>query len=317
MGRRFLSNRGFSEKFDPGCSKGVVIGNFREEPMKEKRGTAVVTGASSGMGREIARGLAERGFQVLGAARRLDRLSALAEELEGFTAQQVDLADSKSLEAFSAHLSQLPEPVAVLVNNAGYSLRGAIEDVDVDATKKMFDVNVFALMRVTQACLPGMRRQRRGTVVNISSMAGKFPFPMSGAYAATKHAVEAITDALRMEVRPFGIKVITIRPGFVNTEFNEVASRLTGDLMAKTDPDYKTLYEASGAAIGKLFVNATVPGPDLIAEMVVEAVLSDSPKRVYSGGFLSEEFLAQRFGLDDEGFDRYMSEKTGLAGLKV
>jgi hypothetical protein len=87
--------------------------------------------------------------------------------------------------------------------------------------------------------------------------------------------------------------------------------------MAKTDPDYKTLYEASGAAIGKLFVNATVPGPDLIAEMVVEAVLSDSPKRVYSGGFLSEEFLAQRFGLDDEGFDRYMSEKTGLAGLKV
>ena len=285
--------------------------------MTDKRGTAVVTGASSGMGREIARGLAEKGFQVIGAARRMDRLRALTEELEGFTAQQVDFSDPKSLEAFCAYLSKLPEPVAVLVNNAGYSLRGAIEDVDVEAAKKMFDVNVFALMRVTQACLPGMRNQRRGTVVNISSMVGKFPFPMSGVYAATKHAVEAITDALRMEVRPFGIKVIKIRPGFVNTEFNEVANRLAGDLLARTDPDYKPLYQESGAAVGKLFVNATVPGPEVIAEMVVEAVLSDSPKMVYSGGFLSEEFLAHRFELDDEGFDRYMSEKTGLAGLKL
>ena len=285
--------------------------------MTHNKGTAVVTGASSGMGREIARGLAGKGYQVIGAARRLDRLRALAEELEGFTAQQVDLSDSKSLEAFCTYLHQLPEPVDILVNNAGYSLRGAIEDVDVEAAKKMFDVNVFALMRVTQACLPGMRGQRQGTVVNISSMVGKFPFPMSGAYAATKHAVEAISDALRMEVRPFGIKVIKVRPGFVNTEFNEVASRLTGDLMAKTDPDYKPVYETSGAAIGRLFVNATVPGPEVIAEMVLEAVLSDSPKMVYSGGFLSEEFLAHRFELDDEDFDRYLSEKTGLASLKV
>jgi short-subunit dehydrogenase len=285
--------------------------------MMEERGTAVVTGASSGMGREIARVLAGKGFQVIGAARRLDRLRALSEELQGFTPHQVDLSDLKSLEAFCASLRELPEPVAVLVNNAGYSLRGAIEDVAVEAVKKMFDVNLFALMRVTQACLPGMRSRRRGTVVNISSMAGKFPFPMSGAYAATKHALEAITDALRVEVRPFGIRVITIRPGFVNTEFNEVASRLTGDLLARTDPDYKPLYQASGAAIGKLFVQATVPGPEVIADMVLEAVLSDSPNIVYSGGFLSEEFLRRRFELDDAGFDRYLSEKTGLASLKI
>lgn len=285
--------------------------------MAEKRGTAVVTGASSGMGREIAKSLAQNGFQVVAAARRMDRLKALAEEFESVTAQEVDLSAPASLEAFCTYLGGLPEPVSLLVNAAGYSIRGAIEDVPLEAAKKMFEVNVFALMRVTQACLPGMRQQRKGTIVNISSMVGKFPFPMSGAYAATKHAVEGITDALRMEVRPFGIRVLTIRPGFVNTEFNEVANRLTGDLLARTDADYKPLYQASGEAIGKLFVNATVPGPDVIAQMVLEAVLSDSPKFVYSGGFMSEEFLGKRFALDDEGFDRFMSKKTGLADLKV
>jgi short-subunit dehydrogenase len=291
--------------------------HVQEVHMAEKRGTAVVTGASSGMGREIAKSLGQNGFRVVAAARRMGRLKALSEEFAGITAQEVDLSAPASLEAFCTYLTGLSEPVSLLVNNAGYSIRGAIEDVPLEAAKKMFEVNVFALMRVTQACLPGMRHQRKGTVVNISSMAGKFPFPMSGAYAATKHAVEAITDALRIEVRPFGIRVLTIRPGFVNTEFNEVANRLTGDLLARTDPDYKPLYQTSGAAIGEMFVNATVPGPDVIAQMVLEAVLSDSSKFVYSGGFMSEELLGKRFALDDEGFDRFMSEKTGLAGLKV
>ena len=146
----------------------------------------------------------------------------------------------------------MPEPVSVLINNAGYSIRGAVEDVPPHAVRRVFQVNVFSLIRVTQACLPGMRKARKGRVINVSSMAGKFAFPMSGVYAATKHAVEAVTDALRIEVRPFGIRVVAIRPGFTATEFNEAATRITGDLMAKTDPDYKPLYETSGAAVGKM-----------------------------------------------------------------
>ncbi len=284
----------------------------------EKNGqVALVTGASSGIGRETAIMLAEKGFQVLAAARRMDRLVELAGQVEGITPMDVDLSDLDDLEKFCQHISGLSEPVSVLINNAGYSLRGVLEDVSIEAAKRMFEVNVFALMQVTQACLPGMRKMREGTIVNVSSMAGKFAFPGSGPYAATKHAVEAITDALRIEIRPFGIRVVAIRPGFIATEFNDVANSLTGDLFARTDRDYKPVYETSGKAIGKMFVDATVPGPELIAKIILEAVLSDSPKAVYHAGLFSEEFLGNRASLDDEGFDEYLSEKTGLKHLKL
>ena len=278
---------------------------------------ALVTGASSGIGRETAIMLAGRGFQVLAAARRMDRLTELADQVEGITPIDVDLSDPDDLEKFCQHVSGLPEPVSVLINNAGYSLRGVLEDVVIEAAKRMFQVNVFALMQVTQACLPGMRKMRGGTIVNLSSMAGKFAFPGSGPYAATKHAVEAITDALRIEVRPFGIRVVAIRPGFIATEFNDVATTQTGDLFARTDPDYMPVYETSGKGIGKMFANATVPGPELIANIILEAVLSDSPKAIYHAGLFSEEFLGKRTTLDDEGFDEYLSEKTGLKDLKL
>ena len=284
----------------------------------EKAGqVALVTGASSGIGRETAVMLAEQGFQVLAAARRMDRLTELAGQVEGVTPIDVDLSDSDDLEKFCQHVSGLSEPVSVLINNAGYSLRGALEDVPIEAAKRMFQVNVFALMKVTQACLPGMRKMRAGTIVNVSSMAGKFAFPGSGPYAATKHAVEAITDALRIEIRPFGIRVVAIRPGFIATEFNDVANSMTGDLFARTDPDYKPVYETSGKAIGKMFIDATVTGPELIAKIIVDAVLSDSPKAIYHAGLYSEEFLGNRATLDEERFDAYLSEKIGLKDLKL
>jgi short-subunit dehydrogenase len=279
--------------------------------------TAVVTGASSGIGSETAKRLAGKGFAVIAAARRLDRLEELKSQFASIVPMQVDLSVAEDVERFCHALSSLREPVSILVNNAGYSIRGAIEDVAPEAARRVFQVNVFSLIRVTQACLPAMRKARRGRIINVSSMVGKFPFPMSGVYAATKHAVEALTDALRMEVRPFGIRVVAIRPGFTSTEFNEVAARISGDLMARTDPDYKPLYEASGAAIGKMFVNATVPGPEVIADLILEAVESDSPKAAYAGSFLSEELLGRRAALDDDAFDAWLSEKTGLAGLKV
>jgi NAD(P)-dependent dehydrogenase (short-subunit alcohol dehydrogenase family) len=140
---------------------------------------------------------------------------------------------------------------------------------------------------------------------------------MSGPYASTKYAVEGITDALRMELRPFGIHVAAIRPGPIATEFNEVANELTGDLMSRTDPDYKTVYQTAGAATGKMFAGLEVPGPDIIAELIVEAVASDAPKAVYSAGPFSDEFLGQRAKLDDDGFHRFMLEKFDLMNLTV
>jgi NADP-dependent 3-hydroxy acid dehydrogenase YdfG len=278
---------------------------------------ALVTGASSGIGRETAIRLGEKGYQVIGAARRIDRLNELAGRIPEFMAKQVDLSDPVETESFCQYIERLPEPVSVLVNNAGYSIRGALEDVSMDALRRMYEVNLFALVRVTQACIPGMRRLRKGRIVNLSSIVGRFTFPMSGPYASTKYAVEGITDALRMELRPFGIHVAAIRPGPIATEFNEVANELTGDLMSRTDPDYKTVYQTAGAATGKMFAGLEVPGPDIIAELIVEAVASDAPKAVYSAGPFSDEFLGQRAKLDDDGFHRFMLEKFDLMNLTV
>jgi len=281
------------------------------------RGRALVTGASSGIGRETARRLAHEGFQVIVLARRRERLAELAKQNQNIIPEPVDLSDELALEKFCQEISTSPEPITVLVNNAGFSVRGVIEDVSVASIRRLFEVNLFALIRITQACLPGMRRLRRGTIVNLSSVVGKFPYPTSGPYAATKHAVEAISDALRMEVRPFGIRVVTIRPGVIGTEFNDVANKLTGDLLSRTDPDYKPLYQAYGTAMGKLFSNLTIPGPEMIADLIIEAVLSDSPKAAYCAGPMVEEILGPRTRLDDDAFYQFMSEKTGLWNLKV
>lgn len=283
--------------------------------MEQRIKTALVTGASSGVGRETALGLAEKGFQVIAVARRMERLKELAGIQPGITPRQVDLGNSEDVDTFCTSLSDLPSPVSVLINNAGYSLRGGLEDVSIESSKSLFEVNFFSLIKITQCCLPGMRKMRHGTIVNLSSMVGQFTFPMSGVYAASKHALEAVSDALRMEVRPFGIRVVTIRPGPLATEFNDVANTLTGDLMSRTDPDYTPLYQAAGAALGKMFGGIAIPGPDLIADLILEAVLSPAPRAVYSAGPMAEEFHRKRFELNDDDFDRYMSEKTGLADL--
>jgi short-subunit dehydrogenase len=285
--------------------------------MAEQKQTALITGASSGMGRETAIKLAKNGFQVIAAARRIDRLNELAEQFQNISPMQVDLSQSQDTEVFCDYISTLPIPVSVLINNAGYSIRGALEDVSMEAIKRIFEVNLFALIRITQACLPGMRSLRKGTIVNLSSIVGKFAFPGSGVYAATKYAVEGISDALRIELAPFGIRVVAIRPGPIATEFNEVGNKFTGDLMAKTDPDYKPLYQTAGAATGKIFASLSIPGPDLIADCIVQAVLSDAPKVVYSAGPLSEEFLGKRSSLDDNEFHRFMLEKFDLMGLRI
>ena len=285
--------------------------------MSKQKETALVTGASSGIGRETAIKLADKGFAVIAAARRMDRLAEMADQVGGITPVQVDLSQPDDTEKFCGYLSDLSAPVSVLVNNAGYSVRGAIEDVTIQAARRLFEVNLFALMRVTQACLPAMRRQRKGMVVNLSSIVGKFTFPGSGIYAASKHALEAITDAMRLELEPLGIKVVTIRPGPIATEFNDVATEMTGDLIARTDADYKPIYQTAGEHTGKIFADLHIPGPELIANLIMEAVLAEKPKIVYSAGPINDEFLGNRADFDDEGFHHFMLEKFGLSDLKV
>ncbi len=285
--------------------------------MGESKQTALITGASSGIGRETAIKLAEKGFHVIAAARRENRLDNLANQFQNITPKQVDLSQADETEVFCRYISELQNPVTVLVNNAGYSVRGALEDVSIEVIRRLFEVNLFALMRVTQACLPGMRKLRKGTIVNLSSIVGKFAFPCSGVYAAAKYAVEGLTDALRLELAPFGIKVVVIRPGPIGTEFNEVSNKLSGDLMTKTDPDYKPIYQTAGVATGKMFKGLSIPGPDLIADIILEAIFSNTPEAAYSAGPLSDEFLGKRENLNDKQFHNFILEKFDLVNLQV
>lgn len=285
--------------------------------MSESKQTALITGASSGIGRETAIKLAEKDFYVIAAARRENRLNNLADQFPNITPKQVDFSQADETEVFCRYLSELQNPVTVLVNNAGYSVRGALEDVSIEVIRRLFEVNLFALMRVTQACLPGMRKLRKGTIVNLSSIVGKFAFPCSGVYAAAKYAVEGLTDALRLELAPFGIKVVVIRPGPIGTEFNEVSNKLSGDLMTKTDPDYKPIYQTAGVATGKMFKGLSIPGPDLIADIILEAIFSNTPEAAYSAGPLSDEFLGKRENLNDKQFHNFILEKFDLVNLQV
>ena len=284
--------------------------------MGRKHQTALVTGASSGIGRETAIRLAESGYDVIVAARRLERLQELAKRYSRLTPRQVDLSEPKDTEAFCQYLEGLKVPVSVLINNAGYATRGVLEDVALKDIRRLYEVNLFALIRVTQACLPGMRKQRSGTVINVSSIVGKFPFAGSGVYASSKYAVEGITDALRVELAPYGIKVVAIRPGAIATEFGQVAEKMTGDLMARTDPDYQSFYQTAKAAVDKLFAERTISTPDLIADLIMEAVQAKEPKAVYAGGTLSKTFLGKRKDLGDNEFHQFLIETFGLTGLQ-
>ena len=172
--------------------------------------TALVTGASSGIGEATALKLHELGFTVYGAARRTDRLEQLAQR--GIKPLAMDVTDDESIRAGVERIIADTGRIDVLVNNAGYGSYGAIEDVPSAEARRQFDVNVFGAMRLTQLVLPHMREQRSGTVVNISSMGGKIFTPLGGWYHATKFAVEALSDCLRLEVKPFGINVVVIGP---------------------------------------------------------------------------------------------------------
>src|SRR5438105_4304740 len=181
----------------------------------------LITGCSTGIGRATAERLVERGHTVYATARRPESIADL--EGKGCKTLALDVTDEESMKAAVAAVEEAEGAVGALVNNAGYSQSGAIEDVPMEQVRRQFETNVFGLIRMCQLVLPGMRKQGWGKIVNVSSMGGKLTFPGGGIYHGTKHAVEAISDALRFEVRGFGIDVIVIQPGLIKTQFAEAA----------------------------------------------------------------------------------------------
>ncbi len=241
----------------------------------------LITGCSSGIGRATAVELAAAGWKVYASARRLQSISDLRER--GCETLSLDVNDEASMSAAVETVSAAEGAVGVLVNNAGYSQSGAVETVPVGQVRRQFETNVFGLIRMCQLVLPGMREQRWGRIVNLSSMGGRLTFPGGGVYHASKYAVEAISDALRFEVRGFGVDVVVIEPGLIVTKFGDTAAASVSETEAESayaDFNRKVASTTEEAYTGPM---AKLGGPpETVAKAIAQALASDRPKPRYA-----------------------------------
>jgi len=247
--------------------------------MADKK-VALVTGASAGIGKAIVRKLLADGWIVYGAARRTDKMDDIVKE--GAKALSLDVTDEASMKRGVEALLAAVGRIDALVNNAGYGSYGALEEVPIDEARRQFEVNVFGVVRLTQLVLPSMRKARSGTIVNISSMGGRIWMPIGGWYHATKHAIEVLSDALRLEVRPFGIRVVVVQPGAIATEW----SGISADNLEKASAN--TVYGALVKPMTNILRHdaAGKPAPpSVVANAVSRAVNSRSPARRYTVPF--------------------------------
>jgi NAD(P)-dependent dehydrogenase (short-subunit alcohol dehydrogenase family) len=240
----------------------------------------LITGCSSGIGRATARRLAAEGWKVYATARRPETIAGLREH--GCETLPLDVVDEDAMRRAVEKVSEAEGAVGVLVNNAGYSQSGAVETVALDAVRRQFETNVFGLIRMCQLVLPGMRTQRWGKIVNVGSMGGRVTFPGGGVYHATKYAIEAISDALRFEVRGFGVDVVLVEPGLITTEFARTAAASV-DQTAQSGPyarfNRRVANLTEAAYRGPLkFLGG---GPEAVAGTIASALKADRPKARY------------------------------------
>ncbi|MCL2787645.1 MAG: oxidoreductase [Micrococcales bacterium] len=267
----------------------------------------LVTGATSGIGAATAVALAGRGYTVYGTGRRAERLAKL--ELRGVKPLVMDMTDAGSADAAVAAVLEAEGRIDVLVNNAGYGEYGAIEDVTMDRALRQLEVNVLGHMRLAKLVLPGMRERGAGRIVNVTSMGGRFTTAFGGWYHASKYAMEALSDALRQEVAPFGIEVIVIEPGTIRTEWSIVASANSAESSGAG------VYAArAGKVTGILnrpWARRWQSGPGVVARTIVRAVEARRPRTRYSVGMGAKPVLLMRRLLPDRALDRVLKILTG------
>ena len=261
----------------------------------------LITGCSTGIGRATAERLAKAGMTVYATARREESIEDLKQA--GCRTLALDVTDEASMQAAVAAVEEAEGSVGSLVNNAGYSQSGAVETIPMDDLRRQFETNVFGLVRMCQLVLPGMRTAGRGRIVNISSMGGKLVFPGGGAYHGTKFAVEAISDALRFEVRNFGVHVSIVEPGLIKTRFGETAH---GSVPQQDGP-----YEKFNAAVAKTTAEAydgplskLGAGPEAVAKVVEKAITARKPRTRYPVTASARFFMGQHAILPDRAWDR-------------
>ncbi len=264
----------------------------------------LITGCSTGIGRATAERLAGRGLTVYATARRPESIEDL--KGKGCRTLALDVTDESSMQAAVQAVEEAEGAVGALVNNAGYSQSGAIESIPLDSIRAQFETNVFGLIRMCQLVLPGMRRKRHGRIVNVSSMGGKLTFPGGGIYHATKHAVEAISDALRFEVQGFGVDVVVIEPGLIKTEFAHAAVSSMGETEADGGPyaDFNSAVAAQTAGAYEGPLARLGGGPEAVARAIEKALTRRRPRTRYLVTPSARLALTQRKLLTDRMWDR-------------
>ena len=260
--------------------------------------TVLITGASAGFGKRTAERLLDEAYTVYAAARRVERMSDI--EAKGAHVLRMDVTDNASVEAGVAQVIEEQGRIDVLFNNAGYGSYGTIECVPIEEIQRQYDVNVFGMARLIKAVLPHMRKEGSGLVINTASIVGHVSIPVLGWYASTKHAVEAMSDALRMEVKRLGIDVVMIEPGAVKTEFDEVAFAALDKV--EHPEDYQALVTAFRERSENAY--AKCPGPESTADAVLKAIKARRPKFRYATTTDAKILPKVRRWLGDRLFDK-------------
>lgn len=278
----------------------------------------IVTGASAGIGESTVRWLAREGATVVMAARRLDRLDQIKQQIESSGGRAVSVACDITLpedrERLVSEALKVNGRIDSLVNNAGYGQRGPIELVPVEKIRQNFETNLFSLIALTQLVIPLMREQGSGRIVNISSVAGRIARPLSSVYDATKHALEAISDGMRGELAPFGIKVVVIEPGFIITEFLEVASKEARPITERP-AHYEPFFEGFNAGYQRM--RRMAGQPDDIARLVVKSLTLKKPRPRYAAPRHARIFIALRRWMPERIFDYFLSRQSGVSADKL
>lgn len=267
----------------------------------------LLTGASSGIGEATAIRLRQRGFIVYAAARRVERMQHLTGL--GVHVLPLDVTDEASLKNVVQQIMTREQRLDILINNAGFGEYGAVEDVPIKDGRRQFEVNVFGVMRLIQLVLPIMRRQHYGRIINTSSIGGKIYQPLSAWYMGTKHALEGMSDSLRMEVKPFGIDVVLIEPGATKTEWAGIAKAKLTQISG-----HGAYTAAVREMAGQLSLFAKMgSAPTVIADLMERAATAKRPRTRYVGGFGSHASLIGRHLLSDRQFDVVMAATLGLS----
>ena len=277
----------------------------------------LITGCSSGIGAATAAHLADKGWTVYATARRVETLADL--EAKGCKALALDVTDEASCRAAVEAVETAEGAVGVLINNAGYSQSGAVESVPDERVRAQFDTNVFGLLTMCRLALPKMREQRWGKIVNVSSMGGRFTFPGGGVYHASKHAVEALSDALRFEVKGFGIDVIIIEPGIIRTRFGETAAREI-DAGTRDPGPYGEFNQAVAEATAGVYESGPLSRlggpPEAVARKIEQAITARSPRTRYTVTPSARALITLRSVLRGRGWDAMLSGQFPRPGKR-